>query len=158
MSGLALTGSALRSAVVACCRMAQGADYIFGAEGHEEHGYDCSGLPQRAWWCCGIGTWLRPTRLTADGLWRTLAPVPEGEHVYPGDLAFYGTPERASHVVVVTGIGPGGEVTEVIGASGGNSQIDTTAEARAAHARVRTFPSHQYGRPGFLGFRRMPGE
>jgi hypothetical protein len=44
---------------------------------------------------------------TADTQWRHGPPVPAGQPLQPGDLLFYGTPARSTHVTLYVG---GGQV------------------------------------------------
>lgn len=65
-----------------------------GAEG----GFDCSGLTHAAYAAAGIDI-----PRTADAQWRAGPPVPPGRSLAPGDLLFYGTAARATHVALYIG-------------------------------------------------------
>lgn len=123
----------------------EGISYLWGGKRLADGGLDCSGFVTHCR-AKALGEQLRVEN--ADALWRSLEPV---EHPIPGDLAFYGTREKATHVVVCTPTG-------VIGASGGGSATTSTEIARAVRPRpaaVRREPTPGYRRD-FLGFRRLP--
>ena len=83
-----------------------------------------------------------------DRMWKSNWARLELGQVEPGDLAFYGMPSHATHVMVWAGDG------SVIGASGGGSNTTTPQVARIQNAFVKRKPVHNY-RPDFLGFRRF---
>lgn len=123
----------------------EGLSYLWGGKSLGEGGFDCSGFVTHCR-AKALGEQLRIE--SADMLWRSLEPV---AHAMPGDLAFYGSEGKATHVVICTPTG-------VIGASGGGSATTTTAIARAVRPRpaaVRREPTPLYRRD-FLGFRRLP--
>lgn len=82
----------------------------------------------------------------ANRLWRELPPTDSPK---PGDLAFYGTPGRATHVMTVVGDG------RVVGACGGNSDTLSVDIAAKHGARVKYRDSANYRRD-FLGYRALP--
>lgn len=79
-------------------------------------GYDCSGFAQAALVRLGMLKAGTPDR-SAAGLWDAGKPV-ETDDAQLGDLAFYGSHARITHVTVCLG----GGVT--IGANGGNSMTN----------------------------------
>jgi cell wall-associated NlpC family hydrolase len=140
----------------------EGAYYRWGAKGEElpasawqdveleppacRELYDCSGLAACAVLALGGPDW-RATH-TADRLFHELEPVPLLQAA-PGDLAFYGQPDRCSHVMFIVDHG------QVFGASGGNASTLTLETAHRVGARVRHRSSHLY-RPDFRGARKFP--
>lgn len=112
-------------------------------------GHDCSG--HIVWWCNQVGIRLPRGRATADSLYRDLATTAAPR---PGDLALYGTPAKATHVMIVVGA-PTNGFFPVAGMSGGGSSTTTEAKAKEQGARYKRFGSHRY-RSDFLGFRRLP--
>lgn len=120
--------------------------YVWAGSRDPTEGHDCSG--HIVWWCRQVGISLPRGRATADSMWRDLEPV-EVHEVQPGDLAFYGTSSRATHVMIVM---PGGGVA---GMSGGGSKTTSIAIATAKGAHHKAFKSHTYRRD-FLGFRKLP--
>ena len=126
--------------------------YRWGGSGEVD--VDCSGLVQRAFADAQIEPWASAypgtVRRNAHQLYTTLRGITAGaEHPLPGDLAFYGRAGRATHVVLVTEIGVGGETTAVVGAS---SKLGRVVEFRSCGP----VEAHRYRRD-FLGFRRFPG-
>lgn len=130
----------------------EGAPYIWGGRGEtvwtekglhrHAHGcnvFDCSGLITRALKEAGGKDW-RATH-NADVLWRELEPVEKPE---PGDLVFYGSLGRATHVEAVM---PDGRY---FGALNGGPH---TLVANPSNARVRY---RVKDRPDRLGFRCNP--
>lgn len=118
-----------------------------------DYGTDCSGFV-----CAGV---LVATKGRIDWRNRWWADrmhheLPVTTHPRPGDLAVYGTPEKATHVMVVVGDG------RVLGACGGDSTTKTKELAIARGARVRFRPKADYRTrrnekglsvSDFLGFR-----
>ena len=74
--------------------------YVWGGDGGAEGGFDCSGLTRAAYATAGIDI-----PRTADTQWRHGPAVPAGQRLQPGDLLFYGTPTRATHVTMYVGNG-----------------------------------------------------
>jgi cell wall-associated NlpC family hydrolase len=88
---------------VAFARAQLGVPYVWGGNGPAQNGaFDCSGLTRAAYATAGIDI-----PRTADTQWRHGPPVPAGQPLQPGDLLFYGTPARATHVTLYVG---GGQV------------------------------------------------
>jgi cell wall-associated NlpC family hydrolase len=77
--------------------------YVWGGNGPTRAGgggFDCSGLTRAAYATAGIDI-----PRTADTQWRHGPAVPAGQPLQPGDLLFYGTPARATHVTMYEGNG-----------------------------------------------------
>ena len=88
---------------VAFARAQLGVPYVWGGNGPTQSGgFDCSGLTRAAYATAGIDI-----PRTADTQWRHGPAVPAGQPLQPGDLLFYGTPARATHVTLYVG---GGQV------------------------------------------------
>ena len=83
---------------VAFARQQLGVPYLWGGDGSAEGGFDCSGLTRAAYATAGIAI-----PRTADLQWRAGPPIPTGQALQPGDLLFYGTPARATHVTLYVG-------------------------------------------------------
>lgn len=127
-----------------------GTPYIYGGRGavENEPGVDCSGLVALAFWNAGDKETARYfAGLSARGLYAETDEVHGLSRVT--DLAFYGPPEKASHVVICLS-----ERGPVISASGGSPFIDTVKEAQEAGAKVRAWATPKY-RGDFLGFRSL---
>lgn len=120
------------------------AGYLSPAKGH-----DCSG--HIVWWCDRVGVRLPRGRATADSLYRDLEAI---DVPRPGDLALYGTPAKATHVMIVVGELVAG-ACPVAGMSGGGSKTASVEIAKASGAWHKWFASHLYRRD-FLGFRKLP--
>jgi cell wall-associated NlpC family hydrolase len=65
-----------------------------------EGGFDCSGLTHAAYAAAGVAI-----PRTADTQWRAGPVVGAGQPLAPGDLLFYGTAGRATHVALYLGGG-----------------------------------------------------
>ncbi|HVL85012.1 MAG TPA: C40 family peptidase, partial [Pseudonocardia sp.] len=77
-----------------------GVPYLWGGDGPAEGGFDCSGLTTAAYAAAGIT--LPRTAQTQFGA----GPhVPNDADLMPGDLVFYGTPDRVHHVGLYLGEG-----------------------------------------------------
>lgn len=74
--------------------------YLWGGNGPQDGGFDCSGLTAAAYHSAGI-TLPR----TADAQFRAGPHVPDGQPLLPGDLVFYGTPAYIHHVGLYVGRG-----------------------------------------------------
>jgi cell wall-associated NlpC family hydrolase len=83
---------------VAFARAQLGVPYVWGGDGPAEGGFDCSGLTRAAYATAGISI-----PRTADTQWRHGPTIPTGQPLQPGDLLFYGTPARATHVTLYVG-------------------------------------------------------
>jgi cell wall-associated NlpC family hydrolase len=83
---------------VAFARTQLGVPYVWGGDGRAEGGFDCSGLTRAAYATAGISI-----PRTADAQWRYGPTIPAGQPLQPGDLLFYGTPARATHVTLYVG-------------------------------------------------------
>ncbi|MFE2181108.1 NlpC/P60 family protein [Streptomyces sp. NPDC059455] len=73
-----------------------GLPYVWGGNGpaNGDTGFDCSGLTKAAYAAAGISL-----PRTAEEQFRTGHQVPKGQPLLPGDLAFYGTPDKGIHHV-----------------------------------------------------------
>lgn len=78
----------------------RGIPYLWGGNGAEDGGFDCSGLTAAAYGAAGI-TLPR----TADAQFRAGPRVPDGQPLLPGDLVFYGTSAHIHHVGLYIGGG-----------------------------------------------------
>lgn len=83
---------------VAFARQQLGVRYLWGGDGPAEGGFDCSGLTRAAYATAGI-----TIPRTADLQWRAGPTIPAGQPLQPGDLLFYGTPAKATHVTLFVG-------------------------------------------------------
>ena len=83
---------------VAFARQQLGVPYVWGGDGPAQGGFDCSGLSRAAYATAGIAI-----PRTADLQWRAGPAIPAGQALQPGDLLFYGTPARATHVTIYAG-------------------------------------------------------
>ncbi|MBC6451696.1 C40 family peptidase [Actinokineospora xionganensis] len=72
----------------------RGLPYVWGGDGAEEGGFDCSGLTKAAYAAAGI-TLPR----TAHTQFHAGPRVPAGQPLLPGDLVFYGNPNTKIHHV-----------------------------------------------------------
>lgn len=79
-----------------------GLPYVWGGDGPAEGqaGFDCSGLTKAAYAAAGISL-----PRTAQTQYQAGPPVPAGQPLLPGDLVFYGTPSKVSHVGLYIGAG-----------------------------------------------------
>lgn len=118
-----------------------------------EYGVDCSGYITAGIYVATRGKVDLRVTWNADKMHKKWAVT---MHPKPGDVAVYGTPEKANHVMVWYGDG------RVLGACGGYSETDTPEEAMSRGARVRYRSKADYrkrrlpdGRrvSDFLGFR-----
>lgn len=71
----------------------QGTPYLWGGDGPAEGGYDCSGLTKAAYAAAGF-----TIPRTAQTQYDAGPLLPPSEPLQPGDLVFYGTPDRVHHV------------------------------------------------------------
>jgi cell wall-associated NlpC family hydrolase len=83
---------------VAFARAQLGVRYVWGGDGAAEGGFDCSGLVKAAYATAGI-----TIPRTADTQWHAGPAIPAGQPLQPGDLLFYGTPTKATHVTLYIG-------------------------------------------------------
>lgn len=127
-----------RQQFIEFCEAQKGKPYIWGGKGPNT--FDCSGIVTAGLFACGWKDW-RQTHNSAR-LFEVLEPVQIAEL---GDLAFYGPPNKITHVMVCWHGGG------VYGASGGNSS--TTKPT--AGAAVKFKKSVDYRRD-FRGFRKNP--
>lgn len=72
----------------------RGLPYVWGGNGEEDGGFDCSGLTKAAYAAAGI-TLPR----TAHTQYHAGPHVPAGQPLLPGDLVFYGNPNTKIHHV-----------------------------------------------------------
>ncbi|WP_219419866.1 C40 family peptidase [Pseudonocardia nigra] len=94
------TGSGPGLLALDYARAQLGLPYLWGGDGPTagDPGFDCSGLTTAAWAAAGI-TLPR----TAHTQYRAGPLLPPGTPLKPGDLLFFGTPERVHHVGIATG-------------------------------------------------------
>ncbi|MEU5834152.1 bifunctional lytic transglycosylase/C40 family peptidase [Streptomyces diacarni] len=85
---------------LAFARSQLGARYVWGGDGGQEGGFDCSGLTKAAYAAAGI-TLPR----TAEEQYRATRKVSPGNPLKPGDLVFYGRPGNLHHVGLYAGRG-----------------------------------------------------
>ncbi|CAM4267830.1 C40 family peptidase [Kibdelosporangium persicum] len=79
----------------------RGLPYVWGGDGPQEGGFDCSGLTKAAYAAAGI-TLPR----TAHTQFHAGPRVPDGQPLLPGDLVFYGNPNtKIRHVGLYIGGG-----------------------------------------------------
>src|SRR5690606_17295552 len=90
-------GSGKGAKVVAWAITQKGKPYVFGADGPSS--YDCSGLTLKAWGKVGVSL---PHSSSAQ--FRMGTPVSRDE-LKPGDLVFYYSSSRPSHVGIYVGNG-----------------------------------------------------
>ena len=123
-----------------------------GGRSPNDYGVDCSGLLIRAQEFADANG-SAPPPLPPEGrtstIWNEVLPkidVPQ-----PGDVALYGRPDHASHVVVIERWDPATQTASIIGANGGDRDVTSPDIAASRGAFVRRAPTHLY-RDGFLGF------
>ncbi|MGW5054956.1 C40 family peptidase [Actinokineospora sp. NPDC004072] len=80
----------------------RGLPYVWGGNGpdHGHAGFDCSGLTTAAYAAAGV-----PLPRTAQTQFNAGPRVPAGQPLLPGDLVFYGTPDKIHHVGLYLGDG-----------------------------------------------------
>ncbi|MBV8992242.1 MAG: bifunctional lytic transglycosylase/C40 family peptidase [Pseudonocardiales bacterium] len=93
------TNTAALAAIHYACSQ-EGLPYVWGGNGPQDGGFDCSGLTVAAYGAAGI-TLPR----TADAQFRAGPRVPNGQPLLPGDLVFYGTATHIHHVGLYLGGG-----------------------------------------------------
>ncbi len=123
-----------------------------GGRSAGDYGVDCSGLLIRAQeFASAQGS--SPPPLPAEGRTSTVwhEALPKIDIPRPGDMALYGTPDHASHVVMVEKWDPATQTASIIGANGGDKDVNSPEIAASRGAFVRSAPTHLY-RNGFLGF------
>lgn len=123
-----------------------------GGRSPSDYGVDCSGLLIQAQkFATAQGS--NPPPLPPEGQTSTVwnEALPKIDVPKPGDMALYGSGGRASHVVMVEKWDPDTQTASIIGANGGDKDVNSPAVAAARGAFVRRAPTHLY-RDGFLGF------
>lgn len=78
----------------------RGLPYVWGGNGPQDGGFDCSGLTVAAYGAAGVAL-----PRTADAQFRAGPRVPDGQPLLPGDLVFYGTSAYIHHVGLYIGGG-----------------------------------------------------
>lgn len=86
-----------------------GKPYVWGGESMEEGGYDCSGYIYNVLKDSGF----KAGRTTADG-YRKLGKQIPSDQKQPGDLLFFGTAAKATHIAIYAG---NGQMWESVGGS-----------------------------------------
>lgn len=99
-AGAVPSDAAATAAVFALDQVGQ--RYVWGGDGGDEGGFDCSGLTHAAYAAAGV---MIPR--TADTQWHAGPAVASGQPLAPGDLLFYGAGGRATQVALYLG---GGQV------------------------------------------------
>lgn len=98
-----------RKMIIENCMRYLGKPYVWGGESEEEGGYDCSGFI----WAVLRDSGMAVGRTTAQG-YRQLGRKIERSRMQPGDLLFFGTPSKATHIAIYAG---NGTMYESIGGS-----------------------------------------
>lgn len=98
-----------RSNMMSCCKTFLGKPYVWGGESMEEGGFDCSGYFYNVSNMVGY----KVPRSTAQG-YRTLGKKITYAKAQEGDLLFFGTSEKATHIAIFAG---NGKMYESIGGS-----------------------------------------
>ncbi|MFD8493892.1 C40 family peptidase [Amycolatopsis sp. NPDC059657] len=78
----------------------RGVPYLWGGNGVQDGGFDCSGLTKAAYDAAGISL-----PRTAQTQYAAGPRVPAGQPLLPGDLVFYGAPSKIHHVGLFIGNG-----------------------------------------------------
>ena len=78
----------------------RGLPYVWGGNGTQDGGFDCSGLTKAAYAAAGISL-----PRTAQTQYDAGPRVPAGQPLLPGDLVFYGTTTNVHHVGLLIGGG-----------------------------------------------------
>ncbi|MFC0432246.1 C40 family peptidase [Kutzneria buriramensis] len=78
----------------------RGLPYVWGGNGAQDGGFDCSGLTKAAYAAAGISL-----PRTAQTQYDAGPRVPAGQPLLPGDLVFFGTPSNVHHVGLYIGGG-----------------------------------------------------
>lgn len=84
-------------AITYACRQ-RGLPCVWGGNGPQNGGFDCSGLTHAAYAAAGI-TLPR----TADAQYHAIPHIPDNQPLLPGDLVFYGTQQHIHHVGLYLG-------------------------------------------------------
>lgn len=98
-----------RETIIENCKKYLGKPYVWGGENMEEGGYDCSGYAYNVLKDSGFNV----GRTTADG-YRKLGKKISIDQKQNGDLLFFGTSARATHIAIYAG---NGKMYESIGSS-----------------------------------------
>lgn len=91
------------NAALAAVNYAQGQlgiPYLWGGDGPQEGGWDCSGLTRAAYQAAGIDL-----PRTAQTQYNAGPAVPAGQPLLVGDLVYYGTEDHIHHVALYIGAG-----------------------------------------------------
>ncbi|WP_329072731.1 C40 family peptidase [Amycolatopsis sp. NBC_01480] len=92
------TAAAMTAINYACGQ--RGLPYVWGGNGAQDGGFDCSGLTTAAYAAAGLAL-----PRTADAQYRAGPRVPAGQPLLPGDLVFFGTEQHVHHVGLYLGAG-----------------------------------------------------
>lgn len=98
-----------RETIIENCKKYLGKPYVWGGESMEEGGYDCSGYVYSVLKDSGV----KVGRATADGYRKLGKKISSGQK-QKGDLLFFGTSARATHIAIYAG---NGKMYESIGSS-----------------------------------------
>lgn len=85
-----------------------GQPYVWAGDGGAEGRFGCSGLTHAAYAAAGV-----TIPRTAETPWRAGPAVAPGRPLAPGDLLFYGSGGRATHVALYLGDGQVGHAPDV---------------------------------------------
>lgn len=145
--------------LLAWCLKHEGAPYTWGAKGDlHPNGkisvpcFDCSGFVTAGITACGLPSICHKCNLglrSFHGAQRIMDEWEPTTTPHALDVALYGRPGHANHVMFVWGDG------RVYGASGGNSSTTSPQVAARIGACVKFKPSAGY-RPDLLGYRVNP--